>query len=621
MKTVKIDMHFDSSQDAGRFLGGRRPLSVLTQPAGLLLIAVWFGLITGIGEVSLLATKKFFLDRVVFFWTPHVAWMVPLAGVSLFALPGFFLTLLFYRWPERISLCTVVFVFSFLSFLSGLFMYYPLHIYAKLLLAAGLATQAARFAARRPHILYAVVRRTTWWMVVLVAALALGMNGWELTSERYALARLPSAPIGAPNVLLIVMDTVRAQNLSLYDYARPTTPQLEQFAKSGIRFDRAISTSSWTLPSHGSMFTGRFPHELSTDWFAPLDTTYPTLAEFLSARGYLTAGFVANEKYASAAFGLNRGFTHYEDLLLSPERVIRSSSLGDTITGTLRRVLGYFEAVEEPSRKWASKLNYDFLRWLSKHNERPFFAFLNYFDAHHPYIPPKPFDVMFGSDKLRKNPILWHDWRGSASDTQAEIDAYDGAIAYLDHHLGFLFRELEHRGLLQNTLVIVTSDHGEEFGEHGLFIHGNGLYLPSLHVPLLISFPGRVPRGKSIREAVSLRDLPATIVGLLNLKSVSPIPGKSLARYWDDLRSAKHSGTDVLVSEVNFAPNLPDRYPVSKGNVTSLIIDHTHYIRNGDGKEEVYDFEKDPLEQQNLTSSQKGLQWLKRFRAALEKTI
>jgi arylsulfatase A-like enzyme len=138
---------------------------------------------------------------------------------------------------------------------------------------------------------------------------------------------------------------------------------------------------------------------------------------------------------------------------------------------------------------------------------------------------------------------------------------------------------------------------------------------------LLISFPGRVPRGKSIREAVSLRDLPATIVGLLNLKSVSPIPGKSLARYWDDLRSAKHSGTDVLVSEVNFAPNLPDRYPVSKGNVTSLIIDHTHYIRNGDGKEEVYDFEKDPLEQQNLTSSQKGLQWLKRFRAALEKTI
>ena len=119
------------------------------------------------------------------------------------------------------------------------------------------------------------------------------------------------------------MDTVRAGNLSLYGYLRPTTPRLEQFAKTGVRFDRAIAAAPWTLPSHAAMFTGRFPHEISADFRAPLDSARLTLAEAMRARGYMTAGFVANTYYCNAENGLGRGFAHYEDYPISASEFAR----------------------------------------------------------------------------------------------------------------------------------------------------------------------------------------------------------------------------------------------------------------------------------------------------------
>ena len=132
-----------------------------------------------------------------------------------------------------------------------------------------------------------------------------------------------------PNVLLIVLDTVRADRLSLYGYRRPTSPTLERLAKRGIRFDEARATAPWTLPSHASMFTGRWPHELDVNWHTPLGTKFPTLAEYLGSRGYATAGFVANVHYCSYEFGLDRGFTHYEDYVLEPMTPLRMCYLGD----------------------------------------------------------------------------------------------------------------------------------------------------------------------------------------------------------------------------------------------------------------------------------------------------
>ena len=125
------------------------------------------------------------------------------------------------------------------------------------------------------------------------------------------------------------MDTVRADRLSLYGYHRPTSPALERLAKGGIRFDEARATAPWTLPSHASMFTGRWPHELDASWRTPLGTKFPTLAEYLGWRGYATAGFVANVEYCSSEFGLDRGFTHYEDYAFEPMTPLRLCFLGD----------------------------------------------------------------------------------------------------------------------------------------------------------------------------------------------------------------------------------------------------------------------------------------------------
>src|SRR5262245_4198426 len=377
------------------------------QPAQLPLLAVWFGLLTGLSEVSLLAVKKFVLGQFIRYG-PDVVWMAPLADAFLFLIPGLILLLLAWRWATFVSLRVVILVFAFLGYLSLLFMYYPLHVFAKVLLAGGLAVQTARLIAGRGRAFQALVRRSLIWMMALTAGLAVSVQGWQWVEQRQALAQLPASVPSRPNVLLIVLDTVRAQNLSLYGYHRPTTPNLERFAGSGVRFDRATSPSPWTLPAHASMFTGRWPNELSADWEVPLDGTFPTLAELLRDQGYVTAGFVANTNYCGYEFGLNRGFLWYEDYIVSAREILVSSSLARSIinSGTVRRAVGYYDGF---TRKNAAAINDNFLRWLTRQDRRPFFVFLNYFDAHEPYFPPAPFNVKFGPQVPRRNYVLIQD--------------------------------------------------------------------------------------------------------------------------------------------------------------------------------------------------------------------
>src|SRR5262249_28090056 len=149
------------------------------------------------------------------------------------------------------------------------------------------------------------------------------------------------------------------------------------FAKTAVRFDRAMATAPWTLPSHAAMFTGRFPRELSADFRAPLDGAHPTLAETLGARGYLTAGFVANTYFCNVENGLSRGFAHYEDYLVSPSEFALSASLSRAILNhdVVRRLINYHDVI---GRKMAEEINRAFLLWLERQRKRPFFAFLNY---------------------------------------------------------------------------------------------------------------------------------------------------------------------------------------------------------------------------------------------------
>jgi arylsulfatase A-like enzyme len=582
----------------------------------LLLFGLWFSLVAALAELALLGAKKFLLHRFIFLGV-NAVWMTPAADVVIFAVPALALYVVSSR-SRRFNLERIgIGVFAFLTSLSVLLLYYPLHALAKLALAAGLAVQTARVVSAHREAFHLLVRRSIGWMAGAWLAAAVFAYAWPRATELVTLRRLPPAPPQAPNVLLITLDTVRARSLSLYGYARRTTPFLETLASKSVVFDRAFSTAPWTLPSHGSLFTGRYPDQLSVDWARPLDATHPTLAERFSARGYATAGFVANPQYAGYETGLNRGFSHFEDYMASPGELLRSAAISREVVqnAALRQKIRYYEF---PGRKTAEDVNREFLNWVGRHDERPFFAFLNYIDAHDPYLPPAPFDTMFGPHRPRPNAWLKWGWQWTPEQIQTERDAYDGAIAYLDHRLSALFAELERRGLLQNTLVVVTADHGEEFGVHGLMKHGYSLYVQALHVPLLISFPGRVPAGRRVDEPVTLRDVPATIIDLSRLDDARAFPGTTLSRYWTGNVAA---GRENVLSKVTRASNNPGWYPVSKGDLSSVVFGSHHYIRNGDLTEELYDIENDPRELQNLARCHPDCTVLEQFRTAMKESV
>jgi arylsulfatase A-like enzyme len=189
-------------------------------------------------------------------------------------------------------------------------------------------------------------------------------------------------------------------------------------------------------------------------------------------------------------------------------------------------------------------------------------------------------------------------------------------LAELDAELGRLFAELERRGLLDNTIIIVSSDHGEQFGEHSVMGHGNSLYLPVLHVPLLIRFPGSVPRGASVSRPVSLRDLPATIADLSGLGRQVTFPGRSLARFWSG-DSAAAAGPDTLLMTVEYNPRLPKGNPIDRGSMRAVVLDTLHYILNGDRREELYRLRQDPDERHDLAADSAYQSEVSRHRSAL----
>ena len=417
-------------------------------------------------------------------------------------------------------------------------------------------------------------RRLAAALAAVALAGGIGFNVSRTWRERRVAGGLPAAREAAPNVLLLVLDTVRAFSLSAYGYGRATSPVLAQLAARGVRFDRAVATAPWTLPSHASLFTGRYPHEMSAGWSVPLDGTFPTLAERLTSLGYVTAGFAANLHYCSYEFGVDRGFGYYRDYDVSVPEMWRSNSLSVALGLWLVQRFGGYNA---PGRLWADRMNERFLGWLDdervRDRARPFFAFVNYYDAHGPYAPPAPFDTMFSGKEPPTRDSGSRDF--TAAEVAGLVDAYDGSIAYLDRQLGELFAALERRGLLENTVIIVTSDHGEEFNEHGQMNHGNTVYFPSLHVPLIVAGAG-IPRGVIVAQPVTLRDVPATVLELVGAPAKAALPGQSLAQSWrratDSLGTAPHLASPIF-GEVDHARNLPASIPVSQGALKSVVVD------------------------------------------------
>jgi arylsulfatase A-like enzyme len=225
-------------------------------------------------------------------------------------------------------------------------------------------------------------------------------------------------------------------------------------------------------------------------------------------------------------------------------------------------------------------------------------------------------------------------------DIQTEKNQYEGAIAYIDQQIGILYDELERRDLTKNTVIILVSDHGEQFGEHRFIAevgdfhkqtlqykhylreHANSLYIQAIHVPLVILYPRSVPLEKIIDMPISLRDIAMTVLDLTNLGKTGQFPGTSLAKYWQDHEMTAESYKEVILSEINQGPPRFEPWaPSKKGDMKSLVNSRYHYILNGDGSEEIYDFMQDPLEAENLMSSAQGNQMLSEFRGSLRAVL
>lgn len=542
-------------------------------------LALSGALLATLVENGTYTVQRLFLHRLShattgFLWTVPVSYTVAfgLLALGLLAVTRVIATKTAIQLTVTLCGTLVMFVALLLA------LYGRVHQWTLVILSLGVGVQLGRMAARRPS---AVVRWARVFVLlagVLVLVPAAGNPPLQRWLERRESQRLPPARTGAPNVLLIILDTVRAASLSLYGNPRPTTPNFERLAPDGVVFEHAYSTAPWTLPSHASMFTGLYPHQLTTDWVIPLRGKSPTLAEAFRGAGYRSAGIVANLFYCTEEGGLARGFIHYEDYLHTPSQIVRSTVLGQFFLTWRRKVK---PSLRPFTRKSGHVINQQFLAWLDREPGRPFFAFLNYYDAHQAYLVPPDLQHRFQSG----NPLE---------------EQYEGAIASLDIEVSALIDSLKQRGLLQNTLVIITSDHGEHLGDHGLEGHGNSLYSSLLRVPLILFFGDRIPHGLRVNEPVSLRDLPRTVATLAGLEA--KFPGQSLSRAWDPA-AVPLGERSPLLSEVDRGIHTAPREPVTRGPMKSLFDDQLHFILNGDGKEELYAITTDPLEARDLSGS------------------
>lgn len=420
--------------------------------------------------------------------------------------------------------------------------------------------------------------RTRWGRLLGRGALRLGIAALLLIG-------IACGKSSEPLVLVISIDTLRRDHVSAYGYERETTPNLDRLAAEGAIFDTAVSTSNWTLPSHMSLFTGFSPssHQVEDDRDR-LPNSVGTLAEAFKRAGYETAAFTSH-LYLDGRFGFRRGFDLYQTVVNR-----RAQDVSDRA-----------------------------LLWLQRHEQAPAFLFLHYFDPHWDYAPPPDFakrfgeaDPLYGTFSFLKPHLARLDL--SPAIMRQIHTLYDAEIAYTDHHIGRVLDWLRAQGRLEDAVVVVLSDHGEEFGEHGALGHGGSLHGEVTRVPLIIRHPPSIRAGTRITALATLKDIPATLLALAGVTAVPQFleegqvlirrPGSAAPQEdriailestrWGPKRFAVRSLRYKLMSGSHFAP------PILIMQLDGLVSRELDPVELAPG---FYDLERDPGESNNLLQS------------------
>jgi arylsulfatase A-like enzyme len=452
--------------------------------------------------------------------------------------------------------------------------------------------------------------RLAAWMIAVPALAALCALSFEPLREFSQLRALPPPP-NSPNVLIIIVDTLRADHLSPYGYTRDTSPNLDHLAQQGVLFENAIAPASWTLPSHASMLTGLYPHQtrVGTDKDI-LSGSIPTLGDTLRKRGYRTAAFSANYFLFCRDHGFIHGFSHFEGYEQSIAGILAEVPLSQFILAKLSQYTSgdpdAFFGVKNAAS--AEKIDKDALGWIEK-GHRPFFAVINYFDLHAPALPPEPYLHMYTtSAKAREQSLHFQEectWSNVDPSCNSELpqvlSVYDGSMRYVDDNVQKLLTRLKQDHLLDNTILVFTSDHGQEFGEHGIYGHGKSLYRREIQVPLIVSMPGLIPASVRIPTPVSLLDIPATILDLVAPDEKNALPGQSLASLWKS--SQPVSSWPEPISELARLHWFDKTAPNYNRSARSIVTPEWHYIRQ-QGQDLLFDWKADPDEVHNLCTAQ-----------------
>jgi arylsulfatase A-like enzyme/Flp pilus assembly protein TadD len=375
------------------------------------------------------------------------------------------------------------------------------------------------------------------------------------------LASAADTPNNPPNVVLITIDTVRADHVGCYGYKLIETPHLDDLAAAGVRFTNAYTPVPITLPAHGVMLTGTYPMRTGLHDFSGnrLNASQPTLATLLHAKGY-TTGAVLGSAVLDSRFGLNRGFDFYYDHFDFSRLDERN-----------------IDAMMRPGNEVIDRA----LGWLEGNRRKPFLLWVHLYDAHHPYNPPPPY-----LQKYRTRP-------------------YDGGIAFVDAQVGRVVSYLKAKGLYDRALVVVAADHGEGLGEHGEKTHGFFIYDTTLHVPLIFKLPsGTGPQKSVVADAANLADILPTVLEIIGASSPKEVQGRSLV--------PSIAGKPATTEAENYAETYLPRIHFNWSELRGLRFRQYHFIDAP--RPELYDLSADPHELKNLYSTKRAVASVMRVR-------